>query len=646
MIPESIIEEIRLRADIVDIIGSRVTLKHAGGLFKGRCPFHSEKTPSFTVYPDEQNFHCFGCQAHGNVFTFLMKHEGLTFIDAVKLLAQRTGVELREDRDPRAEKRRRLHEVHASLAEFYHRCLLNTAEAAGARRYLEERGLGGEVLETFHIGYAPRQPRTLERWAEHHAAPLELLVEAGLLTERDSPPSGRPTAPRYYERFRGRLMFPIRDSRGRVIAFSGRILNPNARAAKYVNSPESLLFHKGSTLYALDLARAAIVKHPHREALVCEGQIDVIRCHARGFPRAVAAQGTAFTAGHVDLLKRYADSVVIVFDADPAGRKAAIRAAGFFLQAGMAVRIATLPDGEDPDSYLRREGPERFAERIEQAESIAVFMVKTLQNLEERPNSVDATDRIARRVLEMLSACDNAVQRARLVQEAAQKLNLPEAALHEELARSPVRAPAPARRVSAPSRTAEAPGPARPDGSRTSQAAPPPSASAATASDPAPEELALCELICQHAENTPLLDLVARYLPPRLAVHESCRAIVAAGIITARTGRDALMQLQEEGSAEVRALIDRLATSDHRMASARESIPEEAVRHCILRLWRRHLALERARIARDEKPGSTNPLKRRMELTTLMKRLDCLDWDGAEAGLRQETERLEKTPTP
>ena len=407
-VTEQVIEEVRARIDIVELIGARLTLKKSGATFKGCCPFHHEKTPSFHVNPVKQFYHCFGCGEHGDVFTYLMKQDGLTFMDAVRTLADRVGVAIREDVDLHAQSRNQLYAIHAELAAFYQRCLKQTREAEVARQYLSSRQLSDEVVAHFGIGYAPLTPRdAILQWADKHRYTAEQLVSAGIL----APPKNPDRPNDYYDRFRGRLMFPICDRQGRVVAFSGRILDAKSHPAKYVNSPETDIFTKSRVLYALDKAAAKIVKHPRREAIVCEGQIDVIRCHACGFETAVASQGTAFTKEHVALLKKQADSVVLVFDGDSAGRKAALRTGALFLEEEIPVRVAALPKGEDPDSLLRDKGPGPFRELLESAVSITALQIDTLRQAEPQPDSIDAVNRVARNVIEMLAACSNAVQR-------------------------------------------------------------------------------------------------------------------------------------------------------------------------------------------------------------------------------------------
>ena len=319
-VPDSTLEEIRLRTDLVDVISSYgVQVKRAGAGYMACCPFHHEKTPSFSIQPEKGFYHCFGCGESGDVFKFVQKQEGLGFMEAVKKLAQQCGVEIKEKDDPEAGKRARLYSLHAELAAFFRRCLLQAKEAEAAREYLKSRDLAGDIGDKFCIGYAPKGDVPLQRWAEKYKFKLEELADAGVLL----PP--REGFSRWYNRFGGRLMFTIRDRAGRPVAFSGRILTNDKKAAKYVNSPETPIFKKSNILFALDQAAANITKAARREAIVCEGQIDVIRCHACGFNTAVASQGTSFTVEHVQLLKRCADSAVLVFDGDGAGQKAAVR---------------------------------------------------------------------------------------------------------------------------------------------------------------------------------------------------------------------------------------------------------------------------------------------------------------------------------
>ena len=431
VIPEAVIEDVRARTDIVQVIGDRVPLKRAGAAWKACCPFHNEKTPSFTVNPQRQSFKCFGCGEGGDVFKFLMKHDGMSFVDAVRYLAEKCGVEVvAEEDDGRTARAKRLYQINAEFAAFCHRCLLKTSAAAGARAYLERRRLDAATVEAFQLGYDPDEWGALDEFARRNRFTPEEMVAAGIGSLPDRPGASA----NLRDRFHGRLMFPICDQTGRVVAFSARVLDAAKSPAKYVNSPETDVFKKARVLYALDKAQRHIASSKHREAIVCEGQIDVIRCHACGFPRAVASEGTAFTPEHAKLLHRYADSVVELFDADAAGRKAAVRTAAILLAEGLAVRVAEMPAGEDPDSFLLKNPPEAFQRMLDDAVGIVPFHVAFLRAQERDPDGADAAARIVQGVLQTVAACKNAVQKARMLQEVASLTNLPEDAIRDELA--------------------------------------------------------------------------------------------------------------------------------------------------------------------------------------------------------------------
>jgi DNA primase len=422
VIPRKVLDDIRFRNDIVDVIGSYFELKRAGASYKALCPFHKEKTPSFHVNPQRQIFHCFGCGAGGDVFRFVMQHESVDFTTAAKMLAQRAGVvvELEEDGEA-GEDKAVLYRIHEAVTEFYRRCLQTASPAEVARAYLARRKLDAAAAEAFRIGYAPNRWDAMEQWAEKHKHRIEDLERGGLVV-RNTKPGGH----RFYDRFRHRVMFPVCDEQGRVIAFSGRLLEEDAKEAKYVNSPDSPLFHKNRTLYALDKARKPIVEA--REAIVCEGQIDVIRCHLAGFTTAVASQGTAFTEEHARILRRYADSVCLVYDGDQAGQDAAIRTSETFLDAGLAVRVVSLPEGEDPDSFLLKSGPEKFRKAIEASQSAVGFLLSVLSSREDTTTEV-GTMRATKAVLRMLGHSPNPNLRSRMVEDAAERLRLPPSVL-------------------------------------------------------------------------------------------------------------------------------------------------------------------------------------------------------------------------
>ena len=649
-ITDQVIEEVRARVDIVELIGARMTLKKAGSSFKGCCPFHREKTPSFHVNPVKQFYHCFGCGENGDVFSFLMKQDGLTFQDAVRTLAERVGVTLTQDVDYNAKGREVLLAIHAELAAFYQRCLAKTREAEPARQYLANRKLPAEIIERFGIGYAPTRPRdALLQWAKKYGYTPEQLVSAGIL----SPPNKPDRPDDYYDRFRGRLMFPICDRRSRVVAFSARILDTKSHPAKYVNSPETEIFTKSHVLYALDKAAAKIVKHPHREAIICEGQIDVIRCHACGFETAVASQGTAFTQEHIALLKKHADSVVLVFDGDSAGRKAALRTGALFLEAEMPVRVASLPPGEDPDSLLRDKGPAAFRELLEGASSITAFQIETLLKAEEHPDAIDAVNRVARAVLEMLAGCPGAVLRTRLLQEAAARLHMPYSALEADLGKhietlrqravyettSRTDPAARASRLSAEDRT---PSPEELDGDGALDVPPSPD-------PPSRAEFLLCEFLVEHEHDGVVLGLVDRHLPSEILPHPFARALVEALLMQHRSGGDRLVELCQTVDPVWRSLLGDLLANKNKMLSAREMTKEKAARDLIKALWIMRLKEVRARLCADNAPENDRP---RFQLSRLIKELETKPWDkiaglmcaATASALTPGAERLDALP--
>lgn len=360
LIPDSFIEELLGRVDIVEIIERRVPLKKAGREFQARCPFHDEKTPSFTVSPQKQFYHCFGCGAHGSAIGFLMNYEGLEFVDAVEELARFAGLEVPREAGNRPRPSAGLFDVLEAASAFFQQQLKENPEAVA---YLKERGLSGEIARDFGIGYAPSGWDTLIKRAGNDEKRLEALRKVGL-TSRGK--SGE------YDKFRNRIMFPIHDRRGRVIAFGGRALGDDG--PKYLNSPETELFHKGRELYGLYLARRSQAKL--ERIIVVEGYMDVVALAQFGFRNCVATLGTATTGDHAELLFRAADEVVFCFDGDRAGRQAAWRALENTLprlRDGRSARFLFLPEGEDPDSMVRNEGEDAFRERLETAQPLSDY---------------------------------------------------------------------------------------------------------------------------------------------------------------------------------------------------------------------------------------------------------------------------------
>ncbi|MGR5242428.1 DNA primase [Photobacterium damselae] len=374
-IPRSFIDDLISRYDIVDVIDSRVKLKKKGKNFGACCPFHNEKTPSFSVSQEKQFYHCFGCGAHGNVLDFVMEFDRLEFVESIEELASQLGIEVPRENDngsapsgPRAAEKRNLYDVMAHIAQFY-QSQLRTDEGQLAIDYLKGRGLSGEIVKKFAIGYVPDQWDLVRNRYGRDEASQQALVDMGMLIENDNG--------RRYDRFRGRVMFPILDRRGRVIGFGGRVLGDGT--PKYLNSPETPIFHKGRELYGLHQ-----VLETHREPeriLVVEGYMDVVALAQFGVDYAVASLGTSTTSEHIQTLFRQTSTVVCCYDGDRAGREAAWRAmeqALPYLLDGRELKFMFLPDGEDPDTYIRQYGKEEFEHQVSSAMSLIDFMFNSL----------------------------------------------------------------------------------------------------------------------------------------------------------------------------------------------------------------------------------------------------------------------------
>lgn len=423
------IEEVRARADIVDVIGAHVRLRRSGRNFTGLCPFHDEKTPSFSVSPERGFFHCFGCGAGGTVFDFVMRHEGQTFPEALQSLAHRFGISLPEPAaggGARVEQNERdaLFAANQIAAEFYAYVLWNSSEGAAAREYIKTRGITVETAQVFMIGFAPARPANL-------AAALQKrgLTEAGLrlgLLRKDE--RGGP-----YDMFRARLIFPIRDAQGRAVAFGGRVLDD--RQPKYINSPESPLYSKARTVYGLHEARAAI--HKADRAIIVEGYIDTIALAQAGYKETVASLGTSLTVEQLRLLSRYTRNLIACFDGDAAGRKASVRALEVFLDAGLLGRGAFIPPGYDPDTLVRQRGAQAFDEVIKSADLLVDYFLR--EQVSEARGSTDGRARAAARVTEILAKIRNPFEFDLLARRAAGMLGVSEDVLRRE-ARKPGRA--------------------------------------------------------------------------------------------------------------------------------------------------------------------------------------------------------------
>ncbi|MFM7182923.1 MAG: DNA primase [Verrucomicrobiales bacterium] len=417
------IQKVLNATNIAELIGSYFPLKRAGKDYRANCPFHHEKTPSFYVIPNKQTYYCFGCGAGGTAVRFVMEYENVDFRSALKKLADRAGVLLPEEEapDPEAERQRRrrgkLLSVLAEAARWYHDQLLKSPDAAMARDYLKSRGFNRETAVDWQLGYAPADLAPLAAWAKEKKFTGRDLVDCGLAAPKDeeNPKAG------LYPRFRHRLMFPIHNDYGDVIAFSGRILDPASKLAKYVNSPETSVFHKGATLYGLHRAKRPILKAG--TAIICEGQMDLIALAAAGFTHAVAPLGTALTRDHARLLKRHTEVATLCYDADAAGLKAADRAFAELAPAGLTVKVAELPPGEDPDSLLRKEGADALRARLDAATPYVDFF---FARRKETLVSGDLASRtaVAREAAAVVARFSDPIAREGVLRQAAVRLNL------------------------------------------------------------------------------------------------------------------------------------------------------------------------------------------------------------------------------
>jgi len=427
MIPEAVIAEILRRTDIVELIGEYLPLKAAGRTHKALCPFHTEKTPSFIVNPERQIFHCFGCGEGGDAITFLMKHERLTFPEAARYLAERAGVSLPAPRSAgpgtgETDGRLALLDVHRQALEHF-RENLRGPEGSAARDHLAGRALTPALIDRFQLGYALPRWDALLRALKKRGHPDRLLEASGLIVPR-------PNGSGHYDRFRDRLTIPIWDVSGKVVGFGGRALT--AGEVKYINSPETALYRKGTHLFGLNLAARAV--RERGQALVVEGYFDAIMLHAHGFENAVAALGTALTTGQAGLISRYARSVVLLFDPDAPGIGAARRNLEHLINVDLDWRLVLLPEGLDPDDYMRTHGTASFATALEAAQDLVEFF------LDRRVSGLDLTDpvqraRAADALVEVLATLDNPIRREGYIQRVAQRTGITDRSLLEAVAR-------------------------------------------------------------------------------------------------------------------------------------------------------------------------------------------------------------------
>lgn len=428
--PREWIDSVRERSDIVELIGSYVTLRRAGSNYTGLCPFHSERTPSFTVFPDTQSFFCFGCEAGGDAFTFVMRSENLEYPEAVEFLAKRAGIQIpetHEDSDqPRGISRARAYELNRAAARFYRDCLFAPAIGEAGMNYLRDtRGLDTAVIRHFGLGYAPNEFGVL----------LPHLKSLGFTEEemRQCFLCGRSQSGRYYDYFRGRVMFPVINTAGEVVAFSGRDVTGTSKA-KYLNSSDTPVFQKRKNLFALNFAKA----HCAEQMILCEGNMDVVSMHAAGFENAVASLGTALTDEQARIMARYTKQVIIAYDGDSAGQRAAGRAMDIFARVGLDVRVLRITDAKDPDEYIRKFGTDAFARLLKGSSTGFSYRLDGVLN---RYNIKEPEDRIkaAAELCGMVARVWSSAEREVYLQAVSERLGLPIDSLRRDVERAQAR---------------------------------------------------------------------------------------------------------------------------------------------------------------------------------------------------------------
>ncbi len=420
---EEKVSEIRDRANILEVISQYVSLKKAGKNYKGLCPFHSEKTPSFMVNEAKQMFHCFGCGEGGDVFAFLMKMEHLSFPQAVEQLAKRYGVtlpspQLTLNQKKEMAKRNLLFQINQIASEYYHHLLTQGREAEDARRYLGQRGIGKEIIEEHRLGYSLDRWDGLVQHLREKKVSLELAWELGLILPRRK--EG------WYDAFRGRIIFPIFDIQHRVVGFGGRVIKTGE--PKYLNSPESAIYHKGETLYGLQVARGYISERDY--VIIVEGYFDLLTLHRYEFKHSVATLGTALTNQHIRLLSRYTKNLITVFDADQAGVQATLRTLPLFLEEEVFGKMVLLPKGEDPDTFLRKEGGGDFEKRLGKATPLIDFFFDQLVSQYDA-KSIEGKVRIAQEGVQLIAKIRDQIRRDFYIKSLAERLEVKEQILYD-----------------------------------------------------------------------------------------------------------------------------------------------------------------------------------------------------------------------
>ncbi|MDK2835651.1 MAG: primase [Thermosediminibacterales bacterium] len=422
---EDLLSEIRDKNDIVTVVSEYVSLKKSGKNYIGLCPFHSEKTPSFTVNPDKQMFYCFGCGIGGNVYTFIMQKEHMKFPEAVRFLAERAGIILPEEKeDPEYLEKLRLkkkfYEINRIAARYFYNCLVNSDQGVRALNYLKSRGISITTIKSFGIGYSLPDWEDLICYLKAKGYKETTLEKAGLAIKRKN-------GKEFYDRFRGRIMFPIFDIQNNIIGFGGRVIDDSK--PKYLNSPESEVYNKRKNLYGLNFVKKHLVDD---RILIVEGYMDVISLHQYGIKQAVASLGTSLTSEQAKLLRRYVKNVVVAYDADTAGISATLRGMDILKNAGLNVKVVMLPKGSDPDEYIRRFGKEAFLEKVDKSYSLIDFKIKHLENQFDLKN-LQGRVNFLNRVVPIISEIDNEIEKDVYIKKLSQKLNITEESIRLEL---------------------------------------------------------------------------------------------------------------------------------------------------------------------------------------------------------------------
>jgi DNA primase len=571
-IADHVIDEVRSRADIVQLVSRYVSLRRSGRRHWGLCPFHAEDTASFQVHEERQIFYCFGCNAGGDVFGFRMRHDGLDFPDAVRAIAREVGVAIPDAEADAGGRHEVLHRAQAAARDFF-REVMRSREGAAARQYLDKRGVPEELIDRFGVGFAPPRWDGLLSALGRSGFTAAALEQAGLVAPRQDGDG-------HYDRFRGRLIFPIAEASGNVVGFGGRTLDDST--PKYLNSPESPIYHKGRVLFGLPQALDAIRRTGR--AVVVEGYFDVLALHRAGIQEVVAPCGTALTEEHARRLRRYAGEVVLLFDADDAGRRAAERSLGLLLAEGLRVRGSLLPEGQDPDSLVARDGPEALAACVESAGPLLDRLID--EALKSSHRHAWAAADAAQALGPYLRAIANPIERADYLRRVAQRLNVSVSALEAALG---------------------------PRGGDASPGAPRPGPAAAPrAADPVSRTL--LEALLGHPDLVPLIEPLRLEWLPEGETRELLRHVVES---TRARGRQALAHLCSSDEVLPVGLRSALVEVASRAEDVERVAAERAVRDCMARLSGNALQQEYrdlvTRIERSDDPSEQKSLLEAMQ---------------------------------